>query len=221
MDRAPANDRQQPNNQALTPQELRTRLLDPRGDPNSRQFDRNFAEETDRLYQAAYSGPADRAPPANDDHTAGEFTGRVPSEVDGYRLSSEKLAPFMAEFQRHDLFNDARSIAKKAGLTDTQFNGFVGPLLESLHASGNDASVDLSSEVLKLAPPEASHLSEQGQRAAAGKRIEAALNYLDDATAQGLDRKVADFLAEQLGDHALGIQAIEWFRSQRAQSPQR
>lgn len=195
--------------------DLTARLKDDRYNPRSPKFDRAFAEETDRLFQQS---PGERAP-ATSAEPPREFTGQVPTDISGYHIVSEKLAPFMPNLEGDGLFKDAKAMAQRAGLTDHQFNNFVGPMLERMAEAesmpGGGAPVDLRVEALKLVPPEAQHLDEPGQLAAAHSRIEAALNFVTGAEKQGLDPKVSEFLIFQLGDDPRGIQAIEFFQGQR------
>lgn len=212
--------------------DLAGRLNDPRNDPRSQNFDRNFAVETDRQYQqaspdqlaqhsrrmldayaAAHSAEDPSSARANDSRPEQiepiAFADSVPIDVAGYQLHSNKLAGHMDDLAGDDLFNSAKAFAQKAGLTDRQFNAFVGPVLELM--VDTSGAVDPATELAKLVPPAAAHLPETERRQAAGERVKAAHDFVANAERQGLDRNVAEYFVAQLCDSALGIQAIEWF----------
>jgi hypothetical protein len=196
----------------LTAQQLAARTNDPRGNPNNLQFDPAFAAETDRLYQQAYPDSSS-ANPTNPKQPA-SVADQVPAEASGYRLGeSEKLAPFAKQLEGDELWGTARKLARDAGLSQKQFAGFVTPVLEMI-AERDGGSVNYQAELKKLTPADALHLDEHGQRASAGRRVQAALSFLEqDAVAAGLDPQLAEFVIEQLGESERGIRAIEFFRS--------
>jgi hypothetical protein len=214
---------------------LNARINDPRNDPRSRQFDRGFAEETDRLcgkptnseqshapsQQTSSAAAADHLPP-------GEFSGKVPTDIEGYRVDSEKLAPFAENLAQDEFYKEVRAFAMRAGITDAQFSTFVTPVMEKMASmskgqrnaasaadNGDRTQSDLMQDLLELVPEPAMSLGPREQREAVGTRIRAALQFVDESvSARGLDAKVAKYIVEQLGDSQLGIRAIEFFRDQ-------
>jgi hypothetical protein len=194
--------------------DMRARINDPRNDPNNNKFDRAFAVETDRLSQQVWGGTPSAN--ANPNLPASGQGSQVPAEINGYSLgTSEVLAPFVQSFESDSLFNDVRQAARAAGLTQAQFASFVTPVLEKI-SQLDDAPTDFSAERAKLIPNSARHLDEREQHAAASRRVEDAINFVErDAVAAGLDREAAKYLVAQLGDSALGIRAMEFFARRR------
>lgn len=168
--------------------------------------------------------PASLAPgagerrPSSDAPPSFEFTGQVPTDITGYRLSaSEALTPYLAGLDADEAYNAARAFAQRANLTDQQFDAFVRPTMEFLArqvaADGGGGPQDFTAEIERLIPPEAVDLDDAGRRAAVARRVGSALDFVEGAKGQGLDAEVAEFLVQQLGDDARGIRALEWMRA--------
>lgn len=142
--------------------------------------------------------------------------GAVPKEPSAYKLEpSDKLKPYVANLEQDGLFSGVREDALKAGITDKQFNKFLGPVLERMMELPGFAGIDYQKELANLTPPEAKSLDEAGRKAAVNKRIETNLAWIEGARAQNMmPKEIADTLITRLGDDARGHQAIEWMRAQ-------
>lgn len=151
--------------------------------------------------------------------------GALPDKPDGYRLeASEKLKPYVENFDKDPVFAATREIFHKAGITDKQFNAVVGPWLEKLIDGGLvDAPVDVQAQLMSLAPASAATLDDAGKKAEATKRINANLAWVDTAKLQGTfptvddgrggkASPVADFFAAALASDPRAHAAIEWLR---------
>lgn len=209
------------------------RVIDARGDPSVTPWEAPNPSEGGVVGRPGWApeGLPDHMTGATPEESLAEVTkayrgllrlnserGTIPEDLTAYTFEpSETLAPFMEDFAADPLWQNVLENAQRAGITTDQFASFIGPVLESWmgdEALGLVKPVDFDAEVMKLVPPEASELDERGQRAAASRRINDALAFMDGVKAQGLDGDTADYLVAQLGDDARGIQAIEFFMSQ-------
>jgi hypothetical protein len=153
--------------------------------------------------------------------------GAVPDKPDLYRLEpSDKLKPYVANFDKDPVYAKTREIFHAAGVTDKQFNKIVGPWLEALVEGGLvDAPADANAMLLSLAPASAASLDEAGKKAAATQRIRNNMAWVDGMQAQGAwgqsgtDGKnpIADFFAAALASDPRAHAAIEWMRGMHAE----
>ncbi len=148
--------------------------------------------------------------------------GAVPEKADGYKFdASEKLQPYVDNLAEDELYQGIAQEFHKAGITDKQFAAVMPAILEQLLDAGDvGAPVDFNAMVTELVPQDAKGLDPAGQKAAAGKRIDEALTFLDGMKGQGgfdlnpeKSTEIADYVVAQLGDDPKGIQAIEAFRA--------
>jgi hypothetical protein len=156
--------------------------------------------------------------------------GALPERPDGYKLeASDKLKPYVSNFDKDPVFARTREIFHAAGVTDKQFNKIVGPWLEALVDGGLvDAPQDANALLLSLAPSSAASLDEAGKKAAATQRVNNNIAWIDGAKRQGVfpavdDGKggtaspVADFFAAALASDPRAHAAVEWLRGQNAE----
>lgn len=130
--------------------------------------------------------------------------GAVPKTPDEYRLEfGDKVKPFAENFGKDPLFKQTLTIAHEAGITDKQFGKFLPKLLEHMVDSGMvEAPLDATAELLKLMPASAAGLDDAGKKAAAGKRLQDNIAWVDTMTKQ--------FASGDQTKQAPISQAFEW-----------
>lgn len=152
--------------------------------------------------------------------------GAVPKTPNDYKLeASDKLKPYVANFDKDPVFTATRDIFHKAGITDKQFNAVVGPWLEKLIEGGLvDAPVDAKAQLRSLAPAAFEKSDDATKEAEATKRMNNNLAWVDVAKAQGLwpagpdgKSEIADFFAAALTADPRAHKAVEWLRGQNAE----
>ncbi|MGY3392939.1 hypothetical protein ACVWW6_005530 [Bradyrhizobium sp. USDA 3311] len=141
--------------------------------------------------------------------------GAVPEKAEGYVLqASDKLKPYVTNFDKDPVYAKTREIAHKAGMTDKTFNAFLGPLLENLVEGGLVAAPIDPKAVLKgMAPAEMANASDDEKIAAGSKRVTDNIAWADGAKAsKALPEDIATFLATSAADNAAANKLIEWLR---------
>lgn len=166
----------------------------------------NERETIDRLFKA-YDGAR---------KTLGD-RGAVPDKPEGYTFEpSDKLKPFVQNFDKDPVYAAVRGIAHKAGMDAKQFQAFLPAVLEHFVDAGLvDAPVDAKAMLRTLAPREAANLAPAEQEQAAARRVSANTAWVDGAKAQGtLPGEVAEFFAAALASDPRAHHAVEWLRGQ-------
>lgn len=149
--------------------------------------------------------------------------GTVPKDATGYQLQvDDKLKPYVEGFDKDPIFAATRDIMLKAGVTDKQFNAILGPLFGAMIDGGLvDAPIDANAELLKLTPADMEGASEAERKAAAGKRLQDNIAWVDSmAETKAMPPAVAEFLNAAAADKVAGNLLVEWLRGQdREQQP--
>lgn len=141
--------------------------------------------------------------------------GVVPKEVAGYAFdASDKLKPYVANFDKDPLFRAVKDKAHAAGLTDKQFKAFVPAVLEDWIATGLiEAPVDGNAQLAELLPESARNLPEPEQKAAIERRITTNIAWADQAGANKiLPEGVSEFLSQAAASDPRAHKLIEWLR---------
>lgn len=141
--------------------------------------------------------------------------GAVPEKADGYTFeASDKLKPYVANFDKDPVYIKTREIALKAGMTAKSFGSFMPELLESLIDGGLVAApIDAKAQLRALAPAELANGTDQEKEAAGGRRVQDNIAWADGAKAsQAIDPDVAEFLSVSATDSPAANKLIEWLR---------
>lgn len=136
--------------------------------------------------------------------------GEVPEKPDGYTFeASEKLKPFVANFDKDPVYNKAREIAREAGMTTKQFQTFIPKLLEHFVEGGLvEAPMDPNAVLRTLAPAGMEKATDAEREAAGGKVLTDNIAWVDQMKAtKAMPPAAADFLAAQAAD-APGAHAL-------------
>lgn len=174
-------------------------------------------------------GTIDRLWKAYDGYRQKDSTlGPMPDKPDGYAFEwSEPLKPYAETLKDDPFFGKVRAAGHKYGLRQNQLNGFLNEVLGEMVAGEMvEAPFDAKAERAGLVPEQAKGLSEQEQNAAVEARISGNLAWIEAmkarAPAETKDAvgKALDFLVAELGDRALGHQAIEFLKGQIGAGPQ-
>jgi hypothetical protein len=152
--------------------------------------------------------------------------GAVPKTAADYAFdASDKLKPFVQNFDKDPVYAAAREIALKAGMTDKVFKAFIPGLLEHLVEGGLvDQPIDAKAQLRALAPSNVAG-DDAAKEAAASKRVRDNVAWVDGAKAQGAfgdpndpgAKEIADFFASTLASDPRAHRAIEWLRGKDAE----
>lgn len=175
----------------------------------------NDRETVDKLFKAF------------DGYRRGEAErGAVPKTAADYAFeASDKLKPFVQNFDKDPVYAAARDIAHKAGMTDKVFKAFIPGLLEHLVEGGLvDQPVDAKAQLRTLAPSNVAG-DDAAKEAAGAKRVRDNVAWVDGAKAQGAfgdpndpgAKEIADFFASTLASDPRAHRAIEWLRGKDAE----
>lgn len=149
--------------------------------------------------------------------TAGE-QGAVPDAPEKYSFdASDKLKPYVDNFDKDPVYNAARSIAHKAGMTDKVFKAFVPTLLEHFVDGGLvEAPVDPKAMLRQLAPPDLDKATDAEKEAAGGRRVRDNIAWLDQMKAdKTMPEGAATYLVAQAADNPGAHALIDWLRGNR------
>jgi hypothetical protein len=141
--------------------------------------------------------------------------GVVPEKPDAYTIdASDKLKPYITNFDKDPVFAKAREIAHKAGMTDKTFKSFLGPLLENLVDGGLVAApIDANAMLRSLAPAALANATDAEKQTAGARRVQDNIAWADGAKAnQALPEDIASFLAASAADNPAANKLIEWLR---------
>ncbi len=147
--------------------------------------------------------------------------GTVPKDVKGYAfVPADEVKEYTGDLQADGFFQKVLGHAHASGLTDKQVNGFVNGIMKELLATGAvEKPVNFNAEIDLLIPLEAKNLDAPGQKAAAARRIQDNLAWVEGAKAQGvLDADLADYISATHADTAKGHRVIEFLRKQAEQA---
>lgn len=143
--------------------------------------------------------------------------GAVPKSADEYKFeASDKLKPYVADFDKDPVYKDVRGIAHKAGLTDKQFNAFLPAVLEHFVDAGLvEGSVNAEAELLKLAPAQLEGAPVAERKAAAERQLRDNIAWVDEVKDTGLmPPDLADAIAAEVTDKLWANQLVQWLRGQ-------
>lgn len=192
--------------------------------------------------QGAGAGPSPYRPDGLPDHLFGKsdketidklnaaFTGfrtqqsaagTVPEKPDGYKFeASDKLKPYVANFDKDPVYAKTRDIAHKAGMTDKVFNGFMAPLLESLIEGGLVAApIDARATLRAMAPAQLANATDAEKETAGARRVQDNIAWADGAKAsKAIDEDIAGFLATSAADNPAANKLIEWLRGSNGET---
>ena len=141
--------------------------------------------------------------------------GTVPKEATAYAFeTSEKLKPFVAGFDKDPVYNAARDIAHKAGMTDKVFQKFIPGFLESMIDNGMvGQSMNGDEMLVSLAPASMKDATPEEKKTAGAKRVTDTLAWVDGAKTQGnMPPAVADYLSTIAADDPKAIGLVDWLR---------
>lgn len=148
--------------------------------------------------------------------------GGVPRSPDDYKFEwGETMKPFAENFGKDPLYKETLSIAHKAGISDKAMAKFLPALLGHMVESGMVAPpVNAGEQLMKLTPREAAGLDAAGQKAAAGRRLNNNIAFVDGLKSQllGSDPQAAqsplgqalDWLAAETTDKVQANFLVEW-----------
>lgn len=145
--------------------------------------------------------------------------GEVPEKPDGYTFeASEKLKPFVENFDKDPVYNKAREIAREAGMPTKMFQAFIPKLLEHFVDGGLvEGPVDPKAMLRTLAPAGMEKASDAERETAGGKIVTDNIAWVDQMKAtNAMPAAAADFLAAQAAD-APGAHALINFMRGSAQ----
>lgn len=147
--------------------------------------------------------------------------GTVPKDVKGYAfVPADDVKEYTGDLQADGFFQKVLGHAHAVGLSDKQVNGFVNGIMKELVATGTvEKPVDFNAEIDLLIPLEAKSLDAPGQKAAAARRIQDNLAWIEGAKAQGvLEADLAEYISATHADTAKGHRVIEFLRKQAEQA---
>ncbi len=141
--------------------------------------------------------------------------GAVPEKPEGYSFEpSDKLKPYVADFDKDPVYGAVRGIAHKIGMPDKMFKAFVPAILE--HFVDGDlvaAPVDPKAMLRDLAPQSLANATDAEKETAGGKRVQDNIAWIDGAKAnKAMPEAVADFFAASAAGDPRAHAAIEWLR---------
>lgn len=146
--------------------------------------------------------------------------GTVPKTAAEYGFeASDKLKPYIGNFDKDPLYGAVRDIAHKIQMPDKMFKAFMPAVLEHFVEGGLvDQPIDAKAQLRALAGPNAAALDDAGKEAAGSKRVTANIAWVDGAKAQGaLPDNVAEFFAASLASDPRAHDAIEWLRGKNGE----
>lgn len=144
--------------------------------------------------------------------------GTVPEKPDGYTFdASDKLKPYVGNFDKDPIFAKAREIAKEIGMTDKVFRGFVPRILEHFIDGGLvDAPVDPKAMLRELAPAALKEATDAEKEAAGGRIVQDNIAWVDQMKAdKTMPEDAASYLAAQAADASGAHALINWLRGAR------
>jgi hypothetical protein len=140
--------------------------------------------------------------------------GSVPEKPEAYSFeASDKLKPYVANFDKDPVYGAVRGIAHKAGITDKQFKAFLPGVLEHFVDSELvGAPIDPKAMLRELAPANAG-ASDAEKETAGARRVQDNIAWIDGAKAnKAMPEAVADFFAAAAAGDPKAHAAIEWLR---------
>lgn len=167
-------------------------------------FGANDRETLDKIF-GAYKGAR---------QSIGEGNA-VPDKPEGYSFeASDKLKPYVENFDKDPVYGKVREIAHKAGISDKQFKAFLPGVLE--HFVDGElvaAPVDPKALLRDMAPASMSAASEAERETAGARRVQDNIAWVDGAKTNGaMPEGVADFFAASAAGDPRAHAAIEWLR---------
>lgn len=146
--------------------------------------------------------------------------GAVPDNPDGYSFeASDKLKPYVGNFDKDPVYGAVRGIAHKIGMPDKIFKAFVPAFLE--HCVDGElvaAPVDPKQMLRDMAPSNLANASDADKETAGARRVQDNVAWIDGAKTNGtMPEGVADFFAASAAGDPRAHAAIEWLRGSKSE----
>jgi hypothetical protein len=167
-------------------------------------FGSNDRETLDKVF-GAYKGAR---------QSIGE-AGSVPEKPEGYGFdASDKLKPYVENFDKDPVYGAVRGIAHKVGMSDKMFRAFLPAVLE--HFVDGElvaAPADPKAMLRDMAPATMTSGTDAEREAAGARRVQDNIAWVDGAKAnKTMPEGVADFFAASAAGDPRAHAAIEWLR---------
>lgn len=146
--------------------------------------------------------------------------GAVPEKPEGYTFeASDKLKPYVADFDKDPIYTNIRGIAHEIGMPDKIFNAFMPRALELFVDGGLvDKPVDHNAILRDMAPGSLANASDDERQQAGARRVNDNIAWVDGAKANGtMPEGVADFFAASAAGDPRAHAAIEWLRGSKSE----
>lgn len=146
--------------------------------------------------------------------------GAVPENPEGYSFdASDKLKPYVGNFDKDPVYGAVRGIAHKIGMPDKMFKAFVPAILE--HFVDGElvaAPIDPKQILRDMSPANLANASDADREAAGARRVQDNVAWIDGAKANGtMPEGVADFFAASAAGDPRAHAAIEWLRGSKSE----
>ena len=148
-----------------------------------------------------------------------ELSGRdaPPKDVAGYTLGefSKEAAPYAQALEEDKVLASVKQVALDAGIPAKAFAQFIPKVFDAfVNAGVMEPVIDYAAENAKLVPATASHLDENGKKAAVAQRVQSNIDFIKGLAGKGLDESAAQLLITALPDTHAGNLAMEFIRKQ-------